>query len=53
MVKSLKQAELIQMRRSKSGLRGYAKAVRRYLLHSHTENYQNAKSSLPVNWSST
>lgn len=51
MIKSIKQAEHIQERRVIGNKRGYAKAVRRYLLLTDSKNYQsilNSLKSLPI-----
>lgn len=54
MIKSYAQAAAIQGRRVKSGKRGYAKAVRRYLLatraDTYADTYLNARNQLPVRW---
>lgn len=48
MITSTAQAKRIQERRVAAGKRGYAKAVRRFLLQG--SNYQEAKAQLPVTW---
>jgi len=40
----------VQSRRFNSGKKGVAKAVRRYLLRSHPENYTKLKIKLPARW---
>ncbi len=51
MVRTIDQARDIQRRRVAVGLRGYAKAVRRFFRRKHPENYQDMKSGLMVRWS--
>ena len=51
MIKSLDQAKAVQERRVAKGLKGYAKAVRRYLLKNHREEYVSIRSELEVKWS--
>ena len=53
MVKLIEQAKKIQNARVAAGKRGYAKAVRRFLLREHAprfDRYEHAKKSLPVAW---
>lgn len=51
MIKTQEQASKVQQRRADSGKRGYAKAVRRYLLRtSHADTYRVYKARLPVYW---
>lgn len=50
MIKTYAQAVAIQGRRVKSGKRGYAKAVRRYLLATRAGTYLDARNQLPVRW---
>jgi len=50
MIKDMRHAELVQSRRIDAGKRGYAKAVRRFLLRDHGLNYKALKPFLPVMW---
>ena len=50
MIKTFRQAALVQDRRADSGKRGYAKAVRRFLLREYPDLYQSRKQSLTVVW---
>lgn len=50
MIKSYEQAMAVQDRRANSGKRGYAKAVRRYLLNNHKDRYQSRKAALKAIW---
>ena len=50
MIKNLEHCEAIQKRRATAGLRGYAKAVRRYLKHNYPSFYSDMISRLPVGW---
>lgn len=50
MIKDLPQAAKVQERRAKQGKRGYAKAVRRALRRIESDNYQELRGRLPVNW---
>lgn len=43
-------AELVQRRRVMAGLRGYAKAVRRYLKRLDSTTRTDQLKQLPVNW---
>lgn len=47
MIKSIEQAQRIQEQRVKAGKRGWAKAVRRYLLWEHKDHYKIVKYGLP------
>ena len=53
MVKTIEQAKAIQSRRAKSGKRGYAKAVRRYLKRNHADDFLAIKNNLAVAWPQT
>ena len=50
MIKSFVQACDVQNRRAHSGKRGYAKAVRRYLLRDRKAEYKDRKQLLTVVW---
>jgi len=50
MVTTMQQAQRIQVNRKDDNKRGYAKAVRRYLLRVHKGNYSGEKARLPVLW---
>lgn len=52
MIKSYDQCLETQKRRVKAGKRGYAKAVRRYLLKFVSDylDYKSLKNGLPVTW---
>jgi len=48
MIKTLQQAREVQIRRVSAGRFGYAKAVRRYLMREHKQQYQIIKKNLSV-----
>lgn len=50
MIKSLEQAIATQKRRAAQQKRGYAKAVRRFLKRTHSDDYKYLKRSLAVFW---
>ena len=50
MIKTFAHAAAIQDRRADSGKRGYAKAVRRYLLRQYPDLYLSRKQSLTAVW---
>ncbi len=50
MIKNFDHAVEVQKRRVKAGKRGYAKAVRRFLLRDKGLNYKAFKPLLPRNW---
>lgn len=50
MIKDFEHAQAVQERRVKDNKRGYAKAVRRFLLRDRGINYEAFKPLLPVRW---
>lgn len=51
MVRDIKHATKIQERRVSAGLKGYAKAVRRFLLREYADDeYADMRQRLPVRW---
>ena len=50
MIKSLEQANRVQKNRVVSGKRGYAKAVRRFLLREYSEAYLKERAKLIASW---
>jgi len=50
MIKNLKHAQTVQIRRINKRKHGYAKAVRRFLLRNNGENFVEYKAQLPVAW---
>ena len=55
MIKTLEQARNVQERRAKAGKLGVAKAVHRFLLRTHSYDYQKFRNALPVSsyWNHT
>ena len=52
MITTLEQAKRIQTERSKSGKRGVAKAVRRFVRRQYPDDYRSTLNEFPVNWAS-
>lgn len=50
MINTLEQAKAVQARRASRGLRGYAKAVRRYLKKNFSDQYLAVREEFEVRW---